>query len=560
MMKHELLEMIALLERMRSLRDLWVDEPVIDPTMEMSLFLMKRHLMGLLTTPTSLAQSADVPYTTATRRVKNMQDLGLIDFRPRTQSGKSYSVHPSPKLISKLTSYLMAMREAMHTSAVTRGNFRTAKEPKSEARIIESPCIAPRKLGFRQGLNILVLDDPAYSLAKPLQAELSYLMGGKVQFFETSIDNLRAEVLTNSERRSSLFDVVAVDLPLITEFASKQVLTPLDVIAKCDNLDGSDFISAAWRGAVADQQQYAIPILINPQLLFYRKDLFEKQSFRPPSTSQDVLEAASYLHDPMEKQYGVSWTAAKGAPVGQAFIQFLADFGQPLFGFQYSDKDRVEKFQSHDSHLRIDTDRGHAAAKFMIELVKFSPPDVLKLGWNGQVDLLRAGKVAMCYEWASRAAQLAGFRASDELGFLPHPVGPVASNTQPRSGLAPIGGFAFGIPKNIAPERAKTAWNAIKWLSSPEVIKLLVQYGGHVTPRISVGADSDVQQVSPIFSAIDKMNKESQIRLWPRPPAINFSSIVEVLGEEIHAMLSGDQSISQALKRSQERAEDIQQS
>lgn len=559
MMKQELLEMIELLERMRDLKHLWIEEPTADPVMEMALFLMKRHLTGLLTTPTSLAQSASVPYTTATRRVTIMQQQGLLDLRPRTKSGRSFSVHPSPKLISRVTSYLMATRAAVQAGSTAKIGSRRAQAKSTHSAVIEPPSIAHRKLGFGEGLNILVLDDPAYSIGKRLRRELTYLMGGKVRFFETSINNLRAEVLANWERPQSLYDVVAVDLPLIAEFASRGVLTPLDDVASDSNVVSEDFVSAAWRGAIFDDKQYAIPILINPQILFYRSDLFEEQGLELPATTAQMLKAASHLHDPENGRYAVSWTGARGAPVGQAFIQFLADFGQPILELERSVGGfKTSRFDQQSLKPLIDTERGYAAAEFMVELLKFSPPDTLSMSWDGQIDLLREGRVAMAFEWASRASQLAGFATAGELGFLPHPVGEFKSDIQRRSGVAPIGGFAFGIPTNIKPARLQTAWNAIEWLSSPEVIKLLVQHGGYVTPRISVGADPDVQQLSPMISAVDQMAKRGQIRLWPRPPVASFSSIVSILGEEIHDMLCGKQSIAVALKRSQQRAELVQ--
>lgn len=554
MMKQELLETIELLERMRDLKHLWIDEPTADPMMEMSLFLMKRHLTGRMTTPTSLAQSASVSYTTATRRIAGMHDQGLLDLRPRTRSGRSFSVHPSPKLISRMTSLLTSTRAAI---AAKPGSRRKATAPGNQD-FIDAPSIAQGKLGFGGGLDILVVDDPAYAIGKPLRRELTYLMGGQVRFFEASIDTLREEILVNAQKQRSKYDVIAIDLPLITEFAGRGVLTPLDEIAAESNVNSADFVSAAWRGAIVDERQYAIPILINPQLLFYRKDLFAQLDAKPPRTTTQMLQLARQLNDPAKGRFALSWTAARGAPTGQAFIQFLADFGQPVFELERTVGGyKTNRFERHAPKALIDTQRGHATARFMIELLEYSSPDTLNMGWDGQVDLLRQGRVAMAYEWASRAAQLSGFAAAGDLGFLPHPTGEFEGDDRRRSTMAPIGGFAFGIPANIASPRLRTAWNAIEWLSSPEVVKLLAQHGGYVTPRISVGADPDVRQLSPMIAAVDRMAKRGEIRLWPRPPVASYSAIVTILGEEIHDMLSGRQSIASALQRSQQRADAI---
>ena len=242
--------------------------------------------------------------------------------------------------------------------------------------------------------------------------------------------------------------------------------------------------------------------------------------------------------------------------MGQAFIQFLADFGQPVFQLEPSVGGyKTRQIEKGSLFPTIDTERGLATARFMQELLHVSPPDTLEMSWDGQVALLRQGQVAMAYEWAGRAAQLTGFGGAGKLEFLPHPTGVLPSETGKRRNIAPIGGFAFGIPKNISPSRLRTAWNAIEWLSSPEILKLLIQHGGHVSPRFSVAADPDVRELSPVISAVDRMARRGEIRLWPRPPVSDYSNMVTILGEEIHDMLSGKQTAARALSRAQERAE-----
>lgn len=554
MTKDQMLAMIELLERLRDLRHLWIEDQAGEPLTDMSLFLMKRHLTGQVTTPTSLAQSSSLPYTTATRRVAEMHRQGLLDYRPRTRTGRTFSVHPSPVLIAKITSLLSSTRAAIAASGAAKpGPKRSGTETRD---VIDTPSIAAPKLGFGAGLDVLVLDDPAYYIAKSLRRELTYLMGGRVRFHEASIDGLRREILSNFDRAQSKYDVVAVDLPMIAEFAQLGVLTALDEVAAGSEVNSSDFVSAAWRGTRFDGRHYAIPILINPQLLFYRKDRLAALSASPPETTDQMLDIARALHDPARGRYGLSWTGAKGAPVGQAFIQFLADFGQPVIDLERAiDGYRTDHVTRQRFRPLIDTARGHATAEFMLRLLEVSAPGTLQMGWDGQVELLRQGSVAMAYEWASRATQLSGAPTLGQLGFLPHPTGRLPGEDKPRSNVAPIGGFAFGIPANVAPARLAVAWNAIEWLSSPQVIKLLAQHGGYVTPRHSVALDPDVQRLSPMIATVERMASRGQINLWSRPPVAGYSAMVGILGEEIHAMLSGTQTVRQALRQAQARAE-----
>src|SRR6185436_10366516 len=204
------------------------------------------------------------------------------------------------------------------------------------------------------------------------------------------------------------------------------------------------------------------------------------------------------------------------------------------------------------------TPRARAAAEFMIDLLEFSPPNILDMSWDEQIALLDEGRVAMSYEWASRASRLSPASPSvGNLGFLPHPVGSTKLDDTPRDNVSPIGGFVLGIPANVDPGRMPLAWRAIEWFTSPEVIKLFVQHGGYMMPRFSVAADPEVRRLSPVIGAVDAMAKKGQLRLWPRPPVAEYPAIVAILGQEMHRMLTRQQTVRNTLVRSQERVDAV---
>jgi len=167
-----------------------------------------------------------------------------------------------------------------------------------------------------------------------------------------------------------------------------------------------------------------------------------------------------------------------------------------------------------------------------------------------------SGKAAMAYEFANRASRFEFDNNSPARGnvrYLPHPIGARETGPLRRKHVSPIGGFVLGIPSNINPKRREFAWNSLLWLTSPEVIKLLVTHGGIVSPRFSVAADPEVRQLSPVIAAVDEMAKRGELRLWPRPPVAEYQKIIDILGEEIHAMLRRDKTIKAALANAQNR-------
>jgi multiple sugar transport system substrate-binding protein len=334
---------------------------------------------------------------------------------------------------------------------------------------------------------------------------------------------------------------------------------PLDDLVAESRINRADFHAGEWEGTHAEGRQYGVPLLINPEVLFYRRDIFDACGVEPPTTTDQLLSAARKLHSPREKAYGISWTAARGTPVGQAFIQFLADFGQPILDLRrVADGYDATHVTGKEFAPLIDTPRARATAEFMIDLLEFSPPNILDMSWDEQIALLDEGRVTMCYEWASRASRLSPTSPSvGNLGFLPHPIGSTKLDDKPRDNVSPIGGFVLGIPANVDSNRMAMAWRAIEWFTSPEVIKLFVQHGSYAMPRFSVAADPEVRRLSPVIPAVDAMAKKGQLRLWPRPPVAEYPSIVAIMGEEVHDMLSRKQTARQMLTRAQGRVDSL---
>jgi multiple sugar transport system substrate-binding protein len=81
-----------------------------DPYIRMAAHLIRQHLEARPVTATSLAAASGLPYATAKRRIADMLNAGLIEQRPRTATGKSFSLHPSDMLIHDFTAYLDRVR------------------------------------------------------------------------------------------------------------------------------------------------------------------------------------------------------------------------------------------------------------------------------------------------------------------------------------------------------------------------------------------------------------------------------------------------------------------
>lgn len=96
----EMLEITGFLEAFTSEMDATLELSTPNPYLNMATHLIRNHLEGKTVTASALVAASGVPYATATRKLSDMLDAGLIEQRPRTKTGKSFSLHPSAELLN----------------------------------------------------------------------------------------------------------------------------------------------------------------------------------------------------------------------------------------------------------------------------------------------------------------------------------------------------------------------------------------------------------------------------------------------------------------------------
>src|SRR5262249_37895389 len=135
----------------------------------------------------------------------------------------------------------------------------------------------------------------------------------------------------NAEKPRSDYDIVAVDMPWVGDYAARNILLPLTELIERGRVNLSDFHPASWQGANVGGVQYGIPIQTMPELLFYRTDLIDQYRPKPPQTTAELLAAARDLTSPVRDRYGIAWCGQRGTPIAHSFVQFMGAFGRPPF-------------------------------------------------------------------------------------------------------------------------------------------------------------------------------------------------------------------------------------
>nr|WP_239520866.1 extracellular solute-binding protein [Pseudooceanicola aestuarii] len=558
--KSDLLRILTFLEDLGGEIESAMELFAPNPYLRMTQHLIRGHLEARTVTRTSLIGASQAPYATATRRLNEMLEAGLIDQRPRTKSGKSYSMHPSETLLDHWTQMSGRVARLAETQFGGQARADDSRDYYFGGSYMSAQPIPPLKvlsepLKISGGLRVLVHGDPTFMVMENLKRQFEQTIGTQIHQRAFSIDRLREEGKRNAERKTSRYDIIALDLPWIGEFATDGILMPLEEAMDIARLDPADFHTAGWKAAHWGGRLYGVPAQTTPELLFYRRDLFAETGLEPPATTDQLLHAAQTLHAPQRGRYGVAWNAARGTALGHTVLMTMADFGQPVLDLpRIAGGFETDHLAQGAYRPTIDTPRGLEAAEFLMELLQYSPPDILSMSWYERVRPYAAGNIAMAYGYTLLAPYFELDETSPaygQTGYLPHPSVPGAPQ------VAPVGGYAMGIPANLPPDRVPAAVEALIVFTSPGAQKLYVQNGSRTNPRYSVASDPEVRRASPIFAAVDAMSWRDELQFWPRPPVPEICDIIQICGEECHDMLRGILTPREALRRAQARADAV---
>ncbi|MEX1663539.1 ABC transporter substrate-binding protein [Thioclava sp. 15-R06ZXC-3] len=560
MTREELLRILSFSDKMRSISEKRTELSATDARWNIISYAMRRHLEGKLLTITSIASAADVPYGTAMRRIGELIEQGLLLKRARTQSGKSFSLHPTRKLIVEYESYAVQLKAMVgDTFGFNTGDGELADfyfgGSYMASRILSYPNAARSPVGYDKSIRILAPIDPTFTTLNTFRGALNEFCGTNIEVVNLPLDALHKAIAENNAKPKSEFDLISVDLPWIGQLAEDQMIRSLDDIIRQERYNASDFHSTAWKGSAYRGQQYGLPIQPTAELLFCRSDLVAKAGLSTPRTTEDVLLCARTLHRSAMGLSGIVMNYGRGTPVAHTFVQTLADFGQPVLDLApLGDSFDVDDISGERLRPRIASEAGRRTAEYLKELLSYAHPDSMRCTWDRRIEIFARGEAALSYGWSVRAARFELDETSPayrNVEFVPHPPSPGLTP------VSPIGGFALAMPASLSDERVRTAWKVMEYLTRPEMMKWYVQNGNLTSPRFSTSADPEVQSMTGMIRQIDMMERRGELQIWPRPPVQEFNDLLCVLGTDIHAMLQGNVTIAEALNSAQNRVDAI---
>ncbi|MGA0320432.1 MAG: ABC transporter substrate-binding protein, partial [bacterium] len=142
-------------------------------------------------------------------------------------------------------------------------------------------------------LNILAVVTPQFKAYELRDEEFESLTGIKLNWTHTPFVALQEKVSSVGVAADGSFDVVNYLDSWGPSYA--YWLEPIDAWLKRDGIDMNRYPEAFKKSAMFKGETLGFPLRAHPQLMFYRKDLFDKHNLQAPKSWSDVVSAGKTI-------------------------------------------------------------------------------------------------------------------------------------------------------------------------------------------------------------------------------------------------------------------------
>lgn len=321
-------------------------------------------------------------------------------------------------------------------------------------------------------------------------------------------------------------DVVLWDRYQTSLYAPKNALMPIDEFIERDGVDTSAFYEPAMKEMVVDDETYGLPLLVDNRSLFYNKKLLQDAGVVPPTTWDELQDAAEKL------------TVREGGKLTQAGF----DFSDPGLFNMWLAQAGGELLNADETATAFNSPEGKEVLDEWSELLDAG---VYEQGFGDAGDPFAEGRLAMKYDgpWS-----LTTFDSVDglEYGVVPPPVGPDGDKG------AYMGGFGLVIPQGA--KNAEGAWEFMKWWATqPENGVAFGKISGWIPANIEAANDPYFTEDEHYAAFIEAMSYAKT-----RPAVTGFSDVEgKAVVPALEKFLSGELDAQQALDEAQQQGDQI---
>jgi multiple sugar transport system substrate-binding protein len=323
-------------------------------------------------------------------------------------------------------------------------------------------------------------------------------------------------------------DIFLIDIVRPAQYAAAGWLEPLDQYLGAERNAVIDAYLPSYRQSnVINGKLVVLPAFADAQFLYYRKDLLNKYQIEPPKTWDELELAASKIltaeHNP--KLQGLSFQAKAVESAVCTFLMPYWSLGGSLDkgGKMVLDKPKVE------AGLGMWLNLLHKG------VVK---KNIAEVATDDTRKEFQAGNVLFAvnfgYAW-NHFQTAADSKVKDLVGVVPVPA--------MKNGVSAscMGGWQWGV--SAFSNNKVEAVKLIRWLSSPEVSKILALKASNLPVFAKVYQDPEVLIANPFFGAA----LPAVLGARPRPVTSEYRAVSDALRINTSAVMAGAKTVPAAI-------------
>jgi multiple sugar transport system substrate-binding protein len=375
---------------------------------------------------------------------------------------------------------------------------------------------------------------PQEGAGKILEADFEKETGTKVEVEVVPYDQIQTKAILDAQSGTNNYDVIQYWYTSVGALAEAGALEDITSWVKDDkDIDSSDFIQSIFGPYTQyDGKTFGLPIDGDTHVLFYNKEILDRNGVAVPTTWEEYTAAAKKITD-AEKANGIYGSAILGAKsafnIGSTFFNRLATMSP----------------DDIDSQMpQLNTQAAVDAAQSMLDVAPYSLPSPLEIGFEQALPQFLSGNVAMIEFWTDLGTfsqDPSQSKIVDKWGVAPLPVGP-----EGHVAGALNAGWAMGISPNASDE--DLAKKFVAFASSKEMNeKLITTTGSGVDPiRTSTLDSAKYKEFAPAVSEVAAQvfpNAQS----WPTSP--QAPQMIQSLSDNLALMLQGGLTAEQAMSQ-----------
>ncbi|MFT3671176.1 ABC transporter substrate-binding protein [Aestuariivirga sp.] len=385
-----------------------------------------------------------------------------------------------------------------------------------------------------QTLNFMIIQ-PHVVTGRKLAEDFEKLTGAKVNVTPVPYDQIQTKATLDVQSGTNEFDVIDYWYTTLSALVEDGIVTDVTDWIERDKaeLQPDDVLASFYDTyTLRDGKRWGFPYDGDSHLLFYNKEILDRNGLKAPTTWEEYLEVTKAV-TAAESKNGIYGAAVLG---GKAPIIIGSTFANRLAGYGGT-------FLKEDGTSALDSEAALAAAQSLKDIIPHAMPTPLETRFEEGLPAFLGGKVALIEFWSDLgvyAQDPKGSKIVDKWGVVRNPTG--GKNT--KNIAAFNAGFGFAITSGS--KNKELAWEFVKFGTGPKVQKELVLLtGSGIDPsRKSQLYGPEYRAFAPKLQEALAGQLESGL---PWPTNVQSPKLQQILADGLAEILAGQKEPTDAI-------------